>query len=229
MDCYYELIMLHRIINSKVITTPFIRFETNSGEALDPVFTTGGTATFQWISPDGSISTGAVPNPILDQIGQYTVKCSDWTDVTGLVCNDDNITVMDNLHILAPTLTGLGCYDNYLTVLDVTNLILLTVLSCDNNYLTVLDVMNLTLLTTLRCQGNNIANLEVIALTALVDIQCQNNGMNEVAVDNILADLVTAGAINGSAQLGGTNAAPSEIGLANKAILVARGWIIVTS
>lgn len=220
--------MLHKIIGSGHIITPFLRFTTDSGVALDPVFSTGGSATFEWISPDGIISTGTTPNPALDQVGVYVVKCSDWSDVIYLDFRTDNVTVLDNLSLLT-SLTILHCLDNNLDSLNLSGLNSLVTMTCHENNIIILDIIALTSLAYLNCRNNNISILEVAALTSLVTFYCQDNGMDETNIDKILADLVTAGANNGSLNMGGTNAAPSAAGDANVLILEGRGWTVITS
>ena len=244
--------MLRKIINNGIITPAAgLRFETDSGVGLDPVFTTGGTATFQWKSPDDSISTGAVPDPVLDQIGIYNVKCSDWSDVMEFVIQWDNLIVLENLS-LCTALTLLNCNGNSLTELDVTALTSLTILRCYRNSITVLDIAALTSLTSLTCSENNLSILDVAALTSLAilycndnsiptlelaalplltTIECHDNNMDEANVDKILADLVIAGANDGTISMDGTNAVPSAAGLASKAILegTPRNWEVVIS
>lgn len=242
--------MFYRIIDNGLITPSVVglHFETDSGVGLDPVFTTGA-ATFQWKSPDDSISTGAVPNPTLDQTGIYTVICSDWSDVTEFKIQWDHLIVLENLSVCT-ALTLLYCYGNSLTVLDVTALTSLTALNCYKNSIAILNVTALTALTSLTCSENNLSTLDIAALTLLTvlyandnsipslefaalilltTIECHDNGMNETNVDKILADLVTAGANNGTIRMDGTNAAPSAAGLANKTILEGRGWGVTTS
>ncbi len=198
--------MLHKIIGGGNIVTPFLRFTTDSGANLDPVFT-AATATFEWINPDGSISTGTTPNPALDQTGAYTVKCSDWSNVTALRFQDDHVTILDNLP-LCTSLTMLRCYTNSISILDVSTLTSLTEISCENNTISILDVS---------------------ALTSLTALYCENNGMNETNVDKILADLVIAGVSSGTCWIHGTNAAPSVAGEASKTTLEGRGWAVTTS
>jgi len=243
--------MLHGIIGNQYISNRFLRFETDSGAALDPVITITGAPTFQWISPDGSISTGSTPNPVLDQTGCYTLKCSDWSKVDELKWYGDNIISVDNLGLLTAlnkllvytnglteldvsgviALTELWCFGNSLAALDVVNLSSLIKLICYDNSITALDVAALVNLTHLHCYNNPIPSLEVAALVNLVDFKCRNCGMTEANVDNILAGLVTAGANNGTVTIDGTNAAPSAAGLADKAILVAapRNWAVTTT
>ena len=198
--------MLHKIIGNNVITTPFLRFITDSGIAFDPVFT-AATATFEWISPDGSISTGTTPNPTLDQTGVYTVKCSDWSNVTRMDFSNDNIITFDNLSLFT-SLDRLDCFNNNISILDIAALVLLTTLNCRNNIITTLNIVTLTVLTYLNCKSND---------------------MDETNVDNILTGLVIAGANNGTLDISGTNAAPSAAGDANVLILEGRGWGVTTS
>ncbi len=198
--------MLHKIIGNNVITTPFLRFITDSGIAFDPVFT-AATATFEWISPDGSISTGTTPNPTLDQTGVYTVKCNDWSNVTRMDFSNDNIITFDNLSLFT-SLDRLDCFNNNISILDIAALVLLTTLNCRNNIITTLNIVTLTVLTYLNCKSND---------------------MDETNVDNILTGLVIAGANNGTLDISGTNAAPSAAGDANVLILEGRGWGVTTS
>lgn len=186
--------MLRKLINSGILTTPFLRFTTDSGVDLDPVLT-AASATFEWISPDGSVSTGTTPNPTLDQTGAYTIKCSDWSDVTQFDCRTDHISAIGNLHVLS-AMTSLRCEDNSLLTLNVSGLTLLTELSCrDNslevidistlialnyfyvsdNLLTVLDVSALLSLKELHCHRTTISILDVSALTTLVELRCYTN------------------------------------------------------
>lgn len=239
--------MSRKVIGSQVITTPFLRITTSAGASLDPEFTDGGNAAYEWISPDGSVSTGSTPNPGLDQAGLYTVKCSDWTDVTRFSCAEDTVTGVENLQVVAstlervycngnpgltsinvsglPVLTHLIAQDCGLTEICCTNSNAITAISLNGNVLTGIDVEHMTSLTALNLQDNAIASYFSIALlTSLATFRVYNNGMPQAVVDALLADLVTAGGENGLANLGGTNAAPSAAGLADVAILEGRGW-----
>ncbi len=220
--------MMSGVIGNGLINNRFIRFETDSGTALDPAFITGGSAAFEWISPDGSISTGAIPSPSLDQAGKYVVKCTDWSDVTVLDYAISRIISLSNLHVLT-SLTELLCSVNKISVLDVSALTSLVILRCSGNSISILDIAALTVLEVLNCDSNSISSLDVSTLTVLTEFTCTNNGMDETNVDKILADLVIAGANNGLVNIGGTNAAPSAAGDASKTILVGRGWTVITS
>ncbi len=221
--------MSQQIIGSGFIGSRFLRFETDSGLNLDPVFMTGGSATFEWIDPEGNVFTGATPNPALGNTpGVFTVKCSDWTDVTQFDCTDDNVIALSNLHLFSDA-TVLDCKDNSLTALGTTGLNAIQILRCQRNSIAALNVAALITLTTLTCDTNAIGSLAVAALVSLTSLICDDNGMNETNVDKILADLVIAGASNGVLDISGTNAAPSVAGDANVTTLVARGWTVTTS
>lgn len=60
-------------------------------------------------------------------------------------------------------------------------------------------------------------------------IRAQNCGLTQAMVDAALVDTDVSGASNGTLNLGGTNAAPSAVGLAAKANLIARGWTVTTN
>ncbi len=53
--------------------------------------------------------------------------------------------------------------------------------------------------------------------------------LTEAQVDNVLLDLVTSAATNGTLDINGDNAAPSSSGLTSKATLVSRGWTVATT
>jgi len=107
--------------------------------------------------------------------------------------------------------------------------------------------------TYLNVSGNTLLNNPVIAgLSALNRLELQNTGINSLgsllsspflttvvlhvnnlnqsSVDGALSDLVTNGKASGYFQINqGTNAVPSSSGASNKAILVGRGWNVITN
>jgi len=104
--------------------------------------------------------------------------------------------------------------------------------------------VNLSVLTTvfssmmlgggLTLNGNS--SLTFIDLSSLINASgntsydFSGNALGQSTVDNILVRFVATNAINGDLQIGGgTNAAPSSIGLAAKATLELRGWSISTN
>jgi len=86
----------------------------------------------------------------------------------------------------------------------------------------------------LTLNGNS--SLTFIDLSSLINASgntsydFSGNALGQSTVDNILVRFVATNAINGDLQIGGgTNAAPSSIGLAAKATLELRGWSISTN
>jgi hypothetical protein len=79
----------------------------------------------------------------------------------------------------------------------------------------------------------NCSALTTINIPALTKVSSNTwlsfngNALSQATVDNLLAKFVATGATNNSLSLdGGTNATPSSAGLADKAILVSRGWTV---
>ncbi len=242
--------MFRKIIGSGNIVVPYLRFTTSSGVDLDPTMS-ASTATFQWISPDGSISTGTTPNPTLDQTGVYTLKCSDWANCTTFDCRTDNLTKLDNLFLLRDALVNLYCFGNALTMLNASGLATVQTILCyendlttvmlpatdtltninirDNTSLTELDLSMVLKLETLGAKGCALETIELASHTALDSITVYDNGFSQAVVDKVLADVVTAGVSGGSLNMGGSNAIPSAAGLASKATLDGDGWTVTVS
>ena len=227
-----------------------VRF-TSEGADCDPYIVVTGSPLILWRWDDGTTDNVANPgNKVWGSVAtrNHSVE-SDWKVVTEFRLEADNISKIDNLELLISlthlvcntnsisvldvsaltSLTILHCYSNSISVLDVSNLTSLTYLHCSLNSISVLDVSALTALTTLHCYSNSISSLSVSALTALKTLNCHNNGMSATNVDNILIDLDTAGASNGTASLAGTNAARTSASDAAKANLLGRGWTITVN
>ncbi len=142
-----------------------------------PRFDNVGAATFKWISPDGSISTGAVPSPALDQIGDYKIVLSNFSE-GHFSAERSNLTALSNLHLMTG-LTRLFCSQNALTVLDVSELPFLTQLFLNDCNVSVLDVSNMPALQILKCEDNNISVLDVSSASGMEILNC---GGNSIAV-----------------------------------------------
>lgn len=96
------------------------------------------------------------------------------------------------------------------------------------------DISGLTALTSVQCQSNQIAIASDFAVSsALGSANISNNALSQAQVDKILSAFVAAGRTSASGtcslNIGGTNAAPSATGAADKATLVSRGWSVYTS
>lgn len=161
-----------------------VLFTTSSGSDLDPRFDTSGATTFKWISPDGSVSTGAFPIPILDQIGDYKITSTDWSKADVFEIDRDNLTALSNLRLMT-ALTRLFCNRNALSVLDVSELVFLTQLMCHENNISVLDVSAMSSMQVLRCHDNSISVLDVSAMSGMEELICRINDISVLDVSGM--------------------------------------------
>lgn len=81
-----------------------IAFDATTG--LDPVLTGGTTVT--WTSTAGTVATGTTPSPALDEATLWTIEMDDYSAVTAIDANTDNVTkfipVIDNTGLATITL-----------------------------------------------------------------------------------------------------------------------------
>ena len=112
----------------------------------------------------------------------------------------------------------------------------LTTLSLYNNALTSLPsgiFSTNTALTYLDLNTNALTSLPsgtFSVLTVLTTLNVSINALDVASVDNVLADLVTAGASGGTVNTsGGANAPPDSAGLISEAALIASGWTVTTN
>ena len=123
-------------------------------------------------------------------------------------------------------LTQLSIGENAITAVDATVATGLTYLDVYSNSLTSLNVANCSSLQTLYCYTNSITGLTV-NVAALNDLDASGNALTQAQVDGVLVALAAGAVNNGTATLnGGTNAAPSAVGLAAKTTLEGRGWTV---
>jgi Leucine-rich repeat (LRR) protein len=104
----------------------------------------------------------------------------DFTALTFLYCNDNQLTILDLTNNTA--LNRLYCHNNQLTSLNFSNDTVLTRLHCYNNQLTSLDVSNNTSLIRLHCYGNQLTSLDVSNNTALTYLYCYDNQLTSLDV-----------------------------------------------
>jgi hypothetical protein len=119
---------------------------------------------------------------------------------------------------------------NSLTTLSVTNLPNLVDLTADNNQLTSVDLSGLPTLDNLRLSVNNLTSVDLSGLFSLITVDINDNLLTESAVDSILVTLASGPLNLGDVNLfGGSNSAPSAIGLAAKTTLEGRGWTVTVN
>ena len=144
---------------------------------------------------NSSINTNGDTEIQLSEANSFngTISCSgmniadltgieDFTDLTFLNCNDNQLTSLDVSNNTA--LNNLMCGDNQLTSLDVSTNLALEYLLCYNNSLTSLDVSQNTALTSLRFNNNQLTSLDVSANLALTYLDCDNNQLTSLDVSN---------------------------------------------
>ena len=110
---------------------------------------------------------------------------ADFTILTELDCNNNNLTSLDLSQ--NTSLTLLYCANNQLTSLDINAATALNVVQCQNNDLTSLDVSNNTALTFLYSSGNSLTNLDVTNNIDLLLLTCSYNDLTSLDVSNNLA------------------------------------------
>jgi len=132
-------------------------------------------------------------------------------------------------------LVNFSCGNNQLTgnIPDLSNNIKLVNFSCGNSQLTgnIPDLSNNINLANFYCGNNQLTGyVGGIISPTLINFIANNNLLTESAVNTILSKFVSAGASNGTLNLGGTgNASPTGQGLTDKATLQSRGWNVTTN
>ena len=109
----------------------------------------------------------------------------DFTSLTALNCNTNQLTVLDITQNIA--LTDLDCHFNQLTSLDVSQNLAFINLACHRNQLTSLDVSQNLALTYLYCSINQIPSLDVSQNLALTRLDCGFNQLTSLDVSQNLA------------------------------------------
>ena len=107
---------------------------------------------------------------------------ADFTILTELDCNNNNLTSLDLSQ--NTSLTLVYCANNQLTSLDINAATALNVVHCQNNDLTSLDVSTNTALTTLHCYLNQLTILDISNDTALIELSCYFNQLTSLDVSN---------------------------------------------
>ena len=104
--------------------------------------------------------------------------------------------------------------------------------SLNNNQLTgnIPDISNLNVLSSLSVYSNRFTTYLGSFPASLKSITLNNNLFTQTSVDNILLSAVSAGAVSGSLNIGGTgNSTPSSTGLTYVSTLINRHWSVTTN
>tara|TARA_B100000809_G_scaffold212419_1_gene216378 strand:- start:2482 stop:3975 length:1494 start_codon:yes stop_codon:yes gene_type:complete len=125
--------------------------------------------------PDANFKAYLVGNTAINTNGNTEIECSEASAFTGEVsCYSSFISDLTGIEAFT-NITGLKCNDNQLTSLDVTQNTALTLLFCHYNQLTALDVTQNTALITLYCYRNQLTALDVTPHNALAVLNCNEN------------------------------------------------------
>jgi hypothetical protein len=93
--------------------------------------------------------------------------------------------------------------------------------------------LDFTGITTIRQLYNDNTGLQHINITGCVnldDVELIDNALTQASVDHVLITLDNNGLTGGTVNLsGGTNSAPSALGLAAEASLILKGWSVTVN
>lgn len=149
--------------------------------------------------PDGKVETSKIQSVTSLDISYSEIKnitgIEDFTSLTSLICNDNEINVLNiskntklqyldcsstMVYLLDfsnnPELTHINVSKNpYVTKIDVSNNLKLTNLNCSTTSISRLDVSKNTKLTALNCKQIYIMDLDLSYNTALTSLDCSEN------------------------------------------------------
>ena len=191
-----------------------------------------------WISTKVDLTT--VKFPYLEYLDQvvYIESCPLLTslDLSALVqCLQLNIFSNITLpQVFCPLLVQTGDINihnlDLMTVLDLTSLATAGYIQIFSNpLLTSLDFSALNVCPSMFINGNEtLSDLSISSSCNCLDLRFNDNALSQISVDNILANLDSAGYSTGYIDLrGGTNFTPSGAGLVSKSNLEAKFWTVL--
>ena len=147
----------------------------------------GSTVTPLTYVPDDNFENYLEANGMGDGIAlNDSVLTSNINTVTSLNVSSQTISDLTGIEDFT-SLTDLNCNTNQLTVLDITQNIALTDLACNTNQLTNLDVSQNLALTDLNCNTNQLTVLDITQNIALIDLDCNTNQLTSLDVSQNLA------------------------------------------
>ena len=167
-------------------------------------------------------------------------------NLTRLTCHSNQLTELDLSSSI--NLTYLEAQTNKLTELDLSSNVNLTYLECSSNKLTPPDLSNNVNLRTLKCSSNQLTELDLSQLTNLTQLLCytnqisildlqspklnyidfRSNNMTSAQVDQVWINLDNSTTqIDGYADGGGTNDAPTSASQTARDNLTANGWTLI--
>ena len=157
------------------------------------------------------------------------MDASAWTAATYIDLSANGLTTLDASAWTAATYIYL--YADSLTALDASAWTAATTIYISADSLTTLDASAWTAATYIYLSANGLTTLDVPSVLAAVTYVAANNcPLDQESVDAILAAAVANPAITSAVfNLGGSCAAPSSAGYADKTTLQARGCTVNTN
>jgi Leucine-rich repeat (LRR) protein len=106
--------------------------------------------------------------------------------ITSLNVSNNFITNLTGIQDFT-SLTSLSCNSNQITTLDISKNTALTSLNCSNNLLTTIDVTKNNALNTLYCTDNQLTNVDVSSNLALLYLDFERNRLTSIDVSKNIA------------------------------------------
>lgn len=150
-----------------------------------------------------------------------------------LIFASNNIEIPTIDVSLLVNLVELNLSTNGQTSVDLSTNTLLEKLELDSNLLTTIDLSSNILLKEIDLSGNELTTLDISNNPEVINLDVHRNNLTETAVNQILADLVTANKNNGKMWFKNDgsslnfNAQPTGQGLLDIATLESRGWEVL--
>ena len=141
-----------------------------------------------WETGTVSISEGNVTALNCNGIGITELIFNDASNLTWLVCNDNNLKSLDVTENV-PNLEHLECNSNELESLDVSGLEDLVYLSCLFNKLESLDLSNCESLEVVLCEHNELTSIKITDNNSLHSIVCRDNELSVEVLINMFSHL----------------------------------------
>jgi len=195
--CLMLLVSYSLGLNAQNVDIPDVNFK-NALLNHSPVIDTNNDGEIQVTEATAFTGTINVNNKSISALKGI----EDFVNITGLNCNNNNITALDltnnknlidlacgnnqltNLDISQNTsLVSFRCFSNQLTSLDISNNVVMEYFICYENQLTILDVSNNIFLKNLDCAINNLTTLD-LSTNNLTNILCDYNQLTTLDVSN---------------------------------------------
>ncbi|MWB95869.1 T9SS type A sorting domain-containing protein [Flavobacterium sp. GA093] len=135
---------------------------------------------------NGKVVTNSINTITSLNIANSSIKdltgIQDFTELTSLVCNNNEFTTIDLTKNLF--LTSLNCSNNQLGTLVLDNNLALSELNASFNQIAKVDLSKNTNLTILNIGFNKLSNLDVSKNTILKELECSNNNIYNLNIKN---------------------------------------------